>query len=140
MSDSISTEKISDYINVLFKKHNIFQKIDKFKYYTWSFMLFSSIIGVVNIYINYKNLNIIQNLYNRINENEKCLNQIKAILIASSKPESTENNNDDIIKNSISTSSLSNSTDSDEIPFIPIQSNIIKKEIENFEDNDCILL
>lgn len=74
MSDTISTEKISDYINVLLKKQKIFQKIDTIKYYSWYFILFSSFIGITGIYIGYSNYKHIKKISNNT---EKKMDEIK---------------------------------------------------------------
>jgi hypothetical protein len=62
MSHAIPSEKITEYINILFKKQNIFQKIDKIKSYTLYFILFSSVIGITGIFISYKICNDIKKI------------------------------------------------------------------------------
>jgi methyl-accepting chemotaxis protein len=131
MSQAIPSEKITEYINILFKKENIFQKIDKIKSYTLYFILFSSVIGISTIFMNYSNFK----------DNEKSLDEINTSLdeINTSLDEITTsldeiNTSLDEIKNSLyeikntstikSNSSIStiSSIDSDscETPFISI--------------------
>jgi hypothetical protein len=65
MTDSNLSDKITDSINIFFKKPEVFQKTEKIKFYIGTFFIFSSIIGITGILINYSNSNRI----NKINKN-----------------------------------------------------------------------
>lgn len=105
MSDVISSEKITEYVNTLLKKQNIFQKIDKIKSYTLYFILFSSVIGITTIFMNHSNFKDNKKSLDEINTS---LDEIKNIL--------NENKNTSTTK--INKSNISNSSiDSDETYF-----------------------
>ena len=70
MSHAIPSEKINEYINILLKKQNLFQKIDKIKSYTLYFILFSSVIGISTIFMNHSNFK----------DNKKSLDEINTSL------------------------------------------------------------
>jgi hypothetical protein len=73
MSDSISTDNISETITNVFKKTELFKKIEKIEFYVGSFVIVSSIIGITSIYMNYCNFNKIENLKEQIKGNENVL-------------------------------------------------------------------
>ena len=107
MSHAIPSEKINEYINILLKKQNIFQKIDKIKSYTLYFILFSSVIGISTIFMNHSNFK----------DNEKSLDEINTSLheINASLYEIKNSLNE--IKNT-STIKNNSSIESCETPFI----------------------
>jgi len=77
MSDSNLRDKISETIINVFKKTEVFEKIgkmEKIQFYVNSFLIVSSIIGLTNIYINYCNIDKIENLEEKIKE---CENNLK---------------------------------------------------------------
>jgi hypothetical protein len=138
MSDSISTEKISDYINVLLKKQKIFQKIDTIKYYSWYFILFSSFIGITGIYIGYSNYKHIKKISNNTEKNldeiKNSISDIRNALDEIKKPSKMDNYG--VITNSSSPVS-STLSDSDYTPFKSINSNLIKNDESN-EDTELL--
>lgn len=69
MSDSNLTEKITDSINNIINKTKIFEKIDNLQFIIGSFTIFTSVIGITNIIINYSNRNMIKNNEEIINKN-----------------------------------------------------------------------
>ena len=76
MSDSNLRDKISETIINVFKKTEVFEKIGKIgkmQFYVNSFLIISSIIGLTNIYINYCNIDKIDNLEEKIKESENIL-------------------------------------------------------------------
>ena len=76
MSDSNLRDKISETIINVFKKTEVFEKIDKMgkiQFYVNSFLIVSSIIGLTNIYINYCNIDKIEKLEGKIKECENIL-------------------------------------------------------------------
>ena len=68
MFDSNLTDKISETIINTFKKIDVFKKIEKMQFNVNSFLIISCIIGLTNIYINYCNIEKINNVIN----NSKC--------------------------------------------------------------------
>lgn len=73
MSDSNLTDKISETISNVFKKTEVFEKMGKIQFYVNSFLIVSSIIGLTNIYINYCNIDKINNLEKKIKDCENIL-------------------------------------------------------------------
>lgn len=73
MSDSNLTDKISETISNIFKKTEVFEKMGKIQFYVNSFLIVSSIIGLTNIYINYCNIDKINNLEKKIKDCENIL-------------------------------------------------------------------
>lgn len=74
MSDLNLTDKVSETITNIFKKTEVFEKIENIQFYLNSFVVISSIIGITSIYINYCNLDKIKCLEYKIKETEKILN------------------------------------------------------------------
>jgi hypothetical protein len=75
-SNSNLTDKISETITNVFKKTEVFEKIDKMgkiQFYVNSFLIVSSIIGLTNIYINYCNIDKIEKLEEKLEECENIL-------------------------------------------------------------------
>ena len=107
MSDAISSEKISDYINIFLKKQHIYQKIDKIKSYSWYFILFSSFVGITGIYISYKNFYYIKKLNNTFKNNEKTIEDIKKSLneIKTTLNDIKNSSNKNVYENNIPNSS-----------------------------------
>ena len=73
MSESNLTDKISESITNVFKKTEVFEKIEKVEFFINSFIIVSSIFGLTSIYINYCNLNKIKNLEEKIRETKDIL-------------------------------------------------------------------
>lgn len=73
MSDSNLTDKISETITNVFKKTEVFEKMEKIQFYFSSFFIISSIIGLTSIYINYCNLDKIKQLEEQIKGSENVL-------------------------------------------------------------------
>lgn len=73
MSDTNLTDKITETITNVFKKTQVFEKIENIKFYINSFVIVSSIIGLTSIYINYCNLDRIKILEEEIKGTENVL-------------------------------------------------------------------
>lgn len=73
MSDSNLTDKISETITNVFKKTEVFEKIEKIQFYIGSFIVVSSIIGLTSIYINCYNTDKIKHLEDKIKVTENIL-------------------------------------------------------------------
>lgn len=73
MSESNLTDKITESITNIFKKTEVFEKMENMKFYINSFIIISSIIGVTSIYINYCNIDKIKKLEYKIENSEKVL-------------------------------------------------------------------
>lgn len=73
MSDSNLTDKITETITNVFKKTQVFEKVENIKFYINSFVIISSIIGLTSIYINYCNLDRIKTLEETIKGSENVL-------------------------------------------------------------------
>lgn len=56
MSEIILTEKLYESFSNTIKKTELFEKIGNYKFYVTSFFLFSSIIGLTSVYLNYSNI------------------------------------------------------------------------------------
>lgn len=154
MSDSNLTDKISETISNVFKKTEVFEKMGKMQFYVNSFLIVSSIIGLTNIYINYCNIDKINNLEKKIKDCENILkcdikinrqhNEIIYKLIDEVKKEVKFNQ----IKESklykpemISTSTSISSFSSVKIILPPENNNcdndiIVQEDIEEIEDNE----
>ena len=66
-------EKLSESVVNSFKKTEVFEKI-KFKFYTSSFLMISSIMGLTYIYMNYSYYNELYSTKNLIQESKNILN------------------------------------------------------------------
>jgi hypothetical protein len=73
MFDSNLTDKISETIINTFKQIDVFKKIKKMQFNVNSFLIISCIIGLTNIYINYCNIDKINNLEKKIKDCENIL-------------------------------------------------------------------
>lgn len=73
MSDSNLTDKVSETITNVFKKTEVFEKMEKIQFYFGSFVIISSIIGITSIYMNYCNSNKIERLKEQIKGSENVL-------------------------------------------------------------------
>lgn len=74
----MSDKNLTDALNNIMKKTKFFEKLDKIQFYVGSFVLFSSIIGIAGIFIQYSNINnnkkIIDKIELKYNENLHHLN------------------------------------------------------------------
>lgn len=73
MSDSNLTDKISETITNVFKKTQVFEKMEKIQFYVNSFVIISSVVGLTSIYINYYHLDKIKRLEEKIQGSENVL-------------------------------------------------------------------
>ena len=73
MSDSNLTDKVSEAIANVFKKPEVFEKIDKVIICFCTFVISSSIIGLTNIYINYCNSERLKRLEEKLEGSENVL-------------------------------------------------------------------
>jgi S-adenosylmethionine:tRNA-ribosyltransferase-isomerase (queuine synthetase) len=73
MTESNLTDKIYEAITNVFKKTQVFEKIENIKFYINSFVIISSFIGLTSIYINYSNICKIKKLEDKIKGTENVL-------------------------------------------------------------------
>jgi hypothetical protein len=73
MSESNLTDKISETITNVFKKTEVFEKIERIQIYISSFVIVSSIIGLTGIYLNYYNTDKIKRLEDKLKVTENIL-------------------------------------------------------------------
>jgi len=68
MTDTNLTEKMSLSLTKVIKKTNFFEKFEKMRFYTYSFIVFSSIIGISGLLIHYYNTNAMIENFNTFNK------------------------------------------------------------------------
>lgn len=71
MTDSNLTEKMSLSITKAFKKTDFFEKFERMRFYTYSFIVFSSIIGISGLVMHYLNTNAMIENFNNLNRAKK---------------------------------------------------------------------
>lgn len=73
MSQTNLSDKISETITNVFKKTQLFEKIEKMEFYIRTFVVISSIISLSSIYINYYNTDKIKRLEEKIQGSENII-------------------------------------------------------------------